>query len=214
MGFELSKKQLFIFDLDGTLVDAYRAIDKSLNFARLKLGYTCVSFEEVKKNIGNGDKNFVAVFFPKKDLNQALAIYRVHHKKSLKKYAKLRPCARMLLNKLKRKKKLVALATNRPSYYTNIVITSLGIKKYFDFVLCADEIKSLKPNPRILQIILEKFQIEKHEAVYSGDMKVDMETAKKAGVDGVFINGGSSSLSEVKAYKNKKIVGLLRNFFK
>ena len=107
---------------------------------------------------------------------------------------------------LKRKKKLVALATNRPSYYTNIVLTSLGVKKYFDFVLCADEIKSLKPNPKILGIILKKLKIKKHEAIYSGDMDVDMETAKRAGVDAIFTAGGSSSVSDVRSYKNKKIV--------
>jgi len=32
-------KKIFIFDLDGTLVDAYRAIEDSLNYTRKKLGY-------------------------------------------------------------------------------------------------------------------------------------------------------------------------------
>ncbi|MCG2712128.1 MAG: HAD family hydrolase, partial [Candidatus Omnitrophica bacterium] len=166
-----------------------------------------------KKNIGNGDKNFVAAFFPKHSVDAATALYRAHHKKSLKKYAKMNPCARMLLYNLKRKKKLVALATNRPACYTDIVLTSLKIKKYFDYVLCADQIKSLKPNPKILHLILKKLKIEKHEAAYSGDMDVDMETAYRARVDAVFINGGSSSTKEVISYKNKKIVYSLRNFF-
>ena len=33
----MKNKELFIFDLDGTLVDAYGAIVASLNFARKKL---------------------------------------------------------------------------------------------------------------------------------------------------------------------------------
>ena len=214
MNFDFNKKKLFIFDLDGTLADAYVAIEKSINFTLLKLGHKPVSFEVVKKNIGNGDKNFVAVFFPKHEVDEALAVYRTHHKGSLKKYAKLKPCARMLLYNLKRKKKLVALATNRPSYYTNIVLTSLGVKKYFDYILCADEVKSLKPDPKIIKIILKKFGIKKQEAVYSGDMDVDMETAKRADVDAVFVAGGSSSARDVRAYKNKKTVRFLRDFFK
>ena len=214
MSFKLNEKKLFIFDLDGTLADAYRAIEKSLNFTRLKLGYDTVSFDLVKKNIGYGDKNFIAVFFSKHSVDKALAIYRAHHKKSLKKYAKMKPYARMLLYNLKRKKKLVALATNRPSYYTNIVLTCLRVKKYFDYVLCADEIKSLKPNPKILYLVLKKLKVSKREAVYSGDMDVDMETAKRAEVDAVFIAGVSSSVSYVRSYKNKKIVCSLREFFK
>ncbi|MCK4995225.1 MAG: HAD family hydrolase [Candidatus Omnitrophica bacterium] len=212
--FKLKEKKLFIFDLDGTLADAYKAIEKSLNFTRSEMGFAPVSFEIVKKNIGNGDKNFVACFFSKDNLDKALAIYRAHHKKSLKKYAKLKPCARMLLYNLKRKKKLVALATNRPSYYTNIVLTSLSVKKYFDYVLCADDIKSLKPNPKILKMIFKKLNIKKVDAVFVGDMDVDMETAKRAGVDAVFTIGGSSSVGDVKSYKNKKIVYSLRKFFK
>ncbi len=214
MKLSLEEKKLFIFDLDGTLTDAYRAIEKSLNFTRSKLGYEPVSFNAVKKNIGNGDRNFVAAFFPEQSVDTALALYRAHHKKSLKKYAKMKPYARMLLYNLKRKKKLVALATNRPAYYTNIVLTSLKVKRYFDYVLCADQIKSLKPNPKILHLILKKLKIKKHEAVYSGDMDVDMETAFRAGVDAVFIAGGSSSMKEVSSYKNKKIVYSLRNFLK
>lgn len=214
MKINFSEKKLFIFDLDGTLADAYKAIDKSLNFTRFKLGYELVDSDTVKKNIGNGDKNFVAAFFPKHQVPKALAIYRMHHKKSLKQYAKLKPCARMLLNNLKRKKKLIALATNRPAYYTNIVLTSLNIKKYFDHIVCADEVRSLKPHPKILNLILKKLKITKHEAVYSGDMDVDMETAKRAGVDAVFITGGSSSLGDVKSYENKKTVFVLRDFFK
>ncbi len=165
MSFDLTEKKLFIFDLDGTLTDAYRAIEKSLNFTRLKMGEEPVPFDVVKKNIGNGDRNFIAVFFPKHSVDNALAIYRAHHKGSLEKYAKMKPYARMLLYNLKRKKKLVALATNRPSYYTNIVLSCLKVKKYFDCVMCADEIKSLKPNPKILHLILKKLEIKKQEAV-------------------------------------------------
>ena len=209
---DLKEKKLFIFDLDGTLADAYKAIEKSLNFTRFKLGYELVAFDIVKKNIGNGDKNFVAAFFAKHSVDEALQIYRTHHKKSLKKYARLKPYARMLLYNLKRKKKLVALATNRPEYYTNIVITSLGIKKYFDYVLCADQIKSLKPNPKILNMILKKLKVKKEEAVYAGDMDVDMETARRANIDAVFVTRGSSSLKQVSQYKNKKVIHLLKDF--
>ncbi len=45
-------------------------------------------------------------------------------------------------------------------------------------------------------------------------MDVDMETAKRARVDAVFVTGGSSSIKEVSSYKNKKIVRSLKNFLK
>jgi len=205
------KKQLFIFDLDGTLADAYTAIEKSLNFTRRRFGLSPVAYKLAKKKVGRGDKQFIQTFFSKEQLPAALAVYRNHHKKALKNYARLKPYAKMLLYLLKRKGKIVAIASNRPFYYTNIIIKKTGIGKYLDYVLCADQIQSHKPKPRILKDILKKFRFKKEQAVYAGDMDVDLETARRAKVDAVFVRGGSSTLKDVKRYRNKKVVSSLRN---
>jgi len=199
-------KKLFIFDLDGTLADAYGAIEKSINFTLKRLGLMPVAYREVKRRVGKGDRLFMRSFFPAKDMEKALKLYRPHHAKALLKYTRLRPYAKKLLYTLKREKKLLAIASNRPYYYTNIILKTLGIRKYFDVVLCADQINSLKPDPKILHIIIKKMGVSKEEAVYTGDMDIDMETARRAKVDAIFITGGSSTLSAVKKYKNKKVV--------
>jgi phosphoglycolate phosphatase len=204
------EKKLFIFDLDGTLADAYKAIEKSLNFTLQNLGLKKVSFDEAKRKVGRGDKAFMETFFPGSSQKKALLIYRAHHKKALKSYSKLRPYAKELLRNLKRKDKLTAIASNRPSVYTNLILRALGIKKYFDFVLCADDIKSNKPNPKILKVILKKFKVKRSEAVFVGDMDIDLETAKRAKIDVVFIKGGSSHLHAVREYKNKKVINSLK----
>ncbi|MBU1043764.1 MAG: HAD family hydrolase [Candidatus Omnitrophica bacterium] len=203
-------KKLFIFDLDGTLVDAYQAISASLNFCRDKFGYEPVAFEVIKSNIGHGDKNFVAQFFPKNQVEKALSLYRTHHKGSLKKHAKLKPYAKAMLYNLKRRKKLLAIASNRPAAYTDIVVKALDIKKYFDFILCADQINSLKPKPKILFEVLKKLDVQIQDAVYAGDMDVDMDTAQRAKMDAIFVAGGSSTVQEVSQYKNKIIVNVLK----
>jgi len=199
-------KRLFIFDLDGTLVDAYQAIENSLNFTRRKFGYPKVSRFKVKRSVGRGDKLFVETFFPFSHAQEALKIYRQHHKKSLKAYSKLRPYAESLLKNLHKQKKKIAIASNRPAYYTNIIIKSLGIRRYLDYILCADQIDSLKPHPKILFDIFRKFKVNKKEAVYVGDMDIDLETARRAKVDFIFITGGSSRVSDLDKYRNKKVV--------
>lgn len=210
----LIKKKLFIFDLDGTLADAYMAIEKSLNFTLQNLGLKKVSFDEAKRKVGKGDKAFMETFFPESVIKKALLIYRAHHKKALKFHSKLRPYAKELLRNLKSKHKITAIASNRPSVYTNLMLKSLGIKRYFDIVLCADEIKSNKPDPKILNVILKKFKVEKSEAVFVGDMDIDLETAKRADIDVVFIKGGSSHLRAVRKYKNKKVINSLKEILR
>jgi HAD superfamily hydrolase (TIGR01549 family) len=208
-------KKLFIFDLDGTLVDAYKAIQVSLNYTLKKLGYlSSISYREVKRKIGKGDEIFIKTFFPLKDFKKALKIYQTHHKESILRYVKLLPYAKWLLYFLKRKKKIVAIASNRPKSFTNLILKKLDIKKYIDLVICADEINALKPNPKILNIILKKFKLKNKEAVYIGDMDIDLETAKRAKLEAIYVKGGSTEEKEVKKYKNIKILSSLKEIGK
>ncbi|MBN3040931.1 MAG: HAD family hydrolase [Candidatus Omnitrophica bacterium] len=209
----MKRKQLFIFDVDGTLVNSYRAIEKSLNYTRRQFGYSSITSEKVKKSVGRGDKPFVGLFFPQVHVEEALKMYRKHHEKALIRYSCLYPRTKQLLSSLKKRKKILAIASNRPAYFTNLLIKSLDIKKYFNAVYCADKIKSLKPDPKIIEIILKRFCKKRKEAVYIGDMDIDMETAKRAKVDAVFKKGGSSSLISVKKYKKRVIKDLTELLF-
>src|SRR3989338_4604110 len=127
----MKTKKLYIFDLDGTLVDAYTAIEKSMNFTLKKLGLPRIAYNELKTRVGRGDRLFMRSFFPEKDIERALKIYRPHHKKALLKYARLKPYAKKLLYTLKRRKKFLAIASNRPGYLKNKKIKKFGIKKFF-----------------------------------------------------------------------------------
>lgn len=204
------KKNLFIFDVDGTLVDSYQAITKSLNFTREKFGLSPVSFTKVKRSVGHGDELFIGQFFSKDTAKSAVNIFRKHHKQALVKFVRLMPEARGVLSQLKRKKKQLAVASNRPQRFTRIILDKLKITKYFDGIWCADKVRALKPDPKILNTILKSFSLDKKEAVYIGDMAIDLETARRAKIDAVFVSGGSSTLGEVKRYREKKIVSNLR----
>lgn len=203
----MNRKSLFIFDLDGTLVDAYKAVWKSLNFALKKLGLASVTLEKVKRSVGRGDRLFVETFFPHGESSRALKLYRTHHRKALLSFSRLKPGARRLIDQLRKKGKKTAVASNRPQMFTNIILRRLGLRP--DYVLCADRIGKRKPDPKILLEILHRFRIKRKNAVYIGDMDIDMETARRAGIDAVFVTGGSSTLRSVRKYR-KRIIRRLR----
>jgi phosphoglycolate phosphatase len=210
----MATKKLFIFDLDGTLVDAYTAIWKSLNFTLKKLGYRPTGFAKSKKNVGKGDRAFMEVFFRPEDVDKALLIYRCHHESSLKKYSRLKAYSGEYLRTLRKRGKKIAIASNRPRCFTDIIIKALNIGRLIDYVLCGDEIKSHKPKPRILNMIVRKFGVSKSEAVFVGDMDIDMETARRAHIDAIFIRGGSSAMADIKKYKVKKVIRSLKELIK
>ncbi|MCK5533738.1 HAD family hydrolase [bacterium] len=198
--------KLVIFDLDGTLIDAYKAIEESLNYTLKRLEYKPVSSSLVHKAVGGGDVNFIKAFVKDEDVEKALDIYRQHHKFSLTAYARTMPRTKEMLNMLKRNNCKLAVATNRPEKFSLILLNHLEIEKYFDLIICAGAVEELKPEPVLLLRILKELKINPDEAFYVGDMVVDVYAGKNAGVRTVAVMSGSSSESELKKAKPFKLI--------
>jgi len=189
--------KLVIFDLDGTLVDAYSAINRSFNYAMHELGYPRQSGPVIRRAVGWGDANLLAPFVAKKDLKKAISLYRRHHKKSLLLYSVLLPGARRLLDHLVAGGYLIAVASNRPTKFSHILIRHLGLEKYFDHVLCADKLKTGKPHPLMLNKIRQKFSLLPRQVLYVGDMGIDAQAGRRAGIRTVIVSGGSSTQQQI-----------------
>ena len=198
--------KLIIFDLDGTLVDAYAAINSSFNYALSKLGLKAQSASLIRRCVGWGDVNLLKPFVASGDLDRALSLYRKHHKHSLLKHSRLYPHARSLLRRLKAGGYKLAVASNRPTEFSLILLRHLRILNYFDYVLCADKLKHGKPNPGILNKIIKRFAFKKSQVLYVGDMAIDAQAARRAKVKAVIVNGGSSSIGEIKKERPFKII--------
>ena len=205
--------KLVIFDLDGTLVDAYEAIIKSVNLTLKKMGYPQAPALRIRKAVGWGDRLLLGAFIDAKDIGPGLVIYRKHHRIALKKYSRLLTNARDLLRELAEGGFKIAIASNRPTEFTGIILSHLKIRKYFDYVLCADKLPKGKPHPEILLRIMKRLKVKPPEAIYVGDMVIDVQTARNAGVKSIAVCGGSSSLEEIKKARPFKIIKNLA-FFK
>src|SRR5277367_401838 len=97
--------KLIIFDLDGTLVNAYPAVSQSVNYTLNSLGFAPRSHADVKRSVGGGDRKLMVHFVGEKLAPQALAIYRPHHTQALKRKGGVRllPGALGILKFLKSK---------------------------------------------------------------------------------------------------------------
>ncbi|MCM8763799.1 MAG: HAD family hydrolase [Candidatus Omnitrophica bacterium] len=203
------KKQLFIFDLDGTLVDAYIAIWETLLHTLKVLGYPPVDFQTAKRAVGHGDKNYIPRFFRPEHVKKASKIYREYHLKSLNGKVKLLPGARQLLEKLKQTHRYIAVASNRPSESGILLVRNLGIEQFFDKMMFGDQVTNQKPDPEILLKILDSFKIDRKNTVFVGDMDIDVATGKNAGIDTFAVPTGSSTIEELRAGNPSKICNSL-----
>lgn len=204
--FAMQKKRALIFDLDGTLVDAYPAIIRSFNYTMRKLGLPGQPDLVIRRAVGEGDENLLKPFIRKADLKPAVLIYRQHHRKSLKVDSVLFRGVDKMLSRFGSQGYKLAVASNRPTEFSKIIIRKLGLDKYFDYVLCADKLKQGKPHPEILRRILRRFSLQPKQALYVGDMVIDAQTGKRAGVQTVIVTTGSSSKSQIKREKPYQVI--------
>lgn len=201
---KLKKKiepRLIIFDLDGTLVDAYPAIISSFNYTMRQVGYPLRSAALIRKSVGWGDENLLRPFVKVRDLQKVLKIYRQHHRHALLRQSRLFPGVIRMLKHLKAKGYKLAVASNRPTRFSWILIRHLKLKAYFDYVLCADKLRHTKPHPEILNKILRKFSLSPEKTLYVADMTIDAQAGRRAKVATVIVTTGSSSLPEIQKEK-------------
>ena len=83
---------------------------------------------------------------------------------------------------------VVGLITNwehTPRIYE--LVDELGMHDLFDSIIVSDDVACSKPDPRIFHIALERHGLKPSEAIYVGDMDVDVQGALAAGLKPVLI---------------------------
>ena len=198
--------RLVIFDLDGTLMNAYPAVRRSVNHVMKYFGHPPVSHAVIKRTVGWGDRHLLQSFIGDQDLDAALAVYRRHHAAALRKDTELLPGALKILRYLRSRGVRIAVASNRPTRFSLIAIRHLKIRKFLDRVLCADKVKRPKPAPDILREILKRSSLRPGQALYVGDMQIDINTGRSARVKTVAVATGSNTKSELRALKPYAVV--------
>jgi HAD superfamily hydrolase (TIGR01509 family) len=198
--------KLVVFDLDGTLINAYPAIIDSFNYTMQRLKLAKQRPLTIRQAVGWGDKNLLRPFVNKSRLSTAVSLYRRHHRATILKKSRLFKRAKEVLTRLKHKGYKLAVASNRPTKFSWILIKGLKLDKYFDYVLCADRLNHIKPHPEILNRIIERFQISPHKSLYVGDMVIDAQAGRRANIKTVIVTTGSSSKREIKKARPYRII--------
>ncbi len=172
---------LFIFDLDGTLIDSRIDIANALNHTLARLGLPPVTPEEVRERIGRGIRALLrASLGQRQDLvEEAYPIFLDFYSNHLLENTHLYPGVEDTLRKIGARK---AIVTNKLLRLTEEILEGLGISDYFDTVLGGDSLPERKPSPLPIQWTLERNGVRRERAIIVGDSPLDIEAGKRAGI--------------------------------
>jgi phosphoglycolate phosphatase len=195
-----------IFDFDGTLADSYDAITASVNHVRAANGLPALPEAEVRKHVGRGLEKLLADLLPGTDPVRNVALYREHHVTIMRDGTRLLPGAREAVVALKESGRRLAVCSNKKVDFTRDLLDCLGLADCFDVVLGPDDVPHPKPAPDMILEALRRLAVPPAEALYVGDMDVDVQTARAAGVPVWVVPTGSADRATLGAARPDRIL--------
>lgn len=188
-------KKLVIFDLDGTLLNTIADLAYSTNHALRSNGFPEHPLADYPFFVGNGINKLFERALPEGEKTEAnvgkirqafLPYYDTHNTDYTVPY----PGIPELLAQLQAGGCRLAVASNKYQRATEKLIACYFPSIRFAAVLGQREGIPVKPDPAILQTILETAGVAKEEVLYVGDSGVDMQTATNSGVTSVGVTWG------------------------
>jgi phosphoglycolate phosphatase len=195
-----------IFDFDGTLIDSYQAITASVNHVRAAYNLPPLSEPEVRRCVGRGPAYLFQHTVPGGDLDKDMARYRAHHPSVLRSGTRLLPGVVETLHMLSTAGFPLAVCSNKPGDFTRQLLGYLGLAPLMEVVIGPEDARKIKPAPDMLLAALKRLDVAPSEALYVGDMVVDIQTARAAGVRVWVIPTGSDERSTLEAAKPDRVL--------
>ena len=179
--------KLYVFDLDGTLVNSLRDLAESVNKGLVLAGLPAQEIEKYKTFVGNGRDVLLqkAMGEAYDDLGLRELVrktfdeeYAIH---SMDNTCAYDGCAETLKALAERGAKLGVLS-NKPDEFVGRILKEIYPDIKFDLAWGQQKKYKRKPSGEALVAMLEQLGIERSECLYFGDSDVDVYTALDAGV--------------------------------
>ena len=202
------KKDIIIFDLDGTLLDTLDDLMNAVNYALEKHHYPTRDREFVRLAIGNGTNILIKRCAPartsEEEQEEILKDFRTYYFAHVNDNTKPYPGNYEALRELKRRGYRLAVATNKLHSAANDLIAA-HFPGLFEYVQGDDGHVRKKPSYDMIAAIRGQMRIRRNDKIlYVGDTNVDYQTAKNAGLKCVIVTYGYRTKDEMRNIVDKK----------
>ena len=196
--------RLFLFDLDGTLIDSRADITSALNRMMARMDLPALRESRVADFVGMGVHKLVERSMreidstgPAPDLVQkGITLFRQEYGNHLVVQTRLCPYVEEALDLLSWAE--LAVVSNKPEGFCRRILEVLGVDTKFCGIFGEDGASPRKPDPALLFKAMDHCGASPSDAVMVGDSAVDIEAGKAAGVLTCGVLGGFRPKEELE----------------
>lgn len=191
--------QYILFDLDGTLIDHFTTIAKSVNYAQRQLGLPESDYATVRATVGGSVPITLGKLCGPENASAAEPLFREHFDAIIFDDLAALPGAEWLLRTLKARGDKLGVFTNKYAGHTRSTLAHLGLDRWLDVIIGTGESDCpyRKPDPRFTAYALEQMDCSSEEAIMVGDSPYDLAAAEAGCIECYLVATGSHSAEEL-----------------
>lgn len=205
------KKQLLIFDFDGTLIDSVPDLADAVNDMLSTLGKETYPIDTIRNWVGNGSRMLVERALvgevevkegqlSKDEADHAEHIFFDAYAKTSGAKTVAYPSVKDGLKQLKLAGFTLALVTNKPIRFVPKILESFGWEDLFAEVLGGDSLATKKPDPAPLLQVCQVLNVSTEQAVMVGDSKNDILAGQNANMDTLGLSYGYNYGKDIRDF--------------
>lgn len=186
-----------VFDLDGTLVDTAPDLIAATNHVLAGIGLPGVSEHKLRPLIGHGARFMVehaigpdAAKLTEDERKRLLDRFLDYYGSNIAVGSRPFEGTVAALERFKSAGAKLAVCTNKNERMSKVLLEALGMGRLFSAVAGRDTFAVFKPHPDHLLGTIRLAGGDRSRAIMVGDSRVDIETAKAAGVPVVAVSFG------------------------
>ena len=183
------RKQVVLFDLDGTVIDSGGIILASMRHATREVLGRDFGDEELMQAVGGPGLEAQMHAFDPDRVDELVTVYRAHNEPL---HEQLICCAGMedALERLHADGRRLAVVTAKRKATVELAFEHVPLGHLFEVVVGGDETERHKPDPEPLLLAAERMGIRPEDAAYVGDSPFDIRAAQAAGMRSVAVTWG------------------------
>ncbi|HEV7428600.1 MAG TPA: HAD-IA family hydrolase [Thermoanaerobaculia bacterium] len=191
-----------LFDLDGTLVDSYAALAEAVNFARREHGLHELSASHIREFVGDGLDPMLCRAFSVDEVPRSVKdAFESRYDEVCCETSTILPDVEGTLITLHRLGVAMAVCTNKPTSFSTKILTFLKLAPFFRAIVGPDLAGARKPEAQHVLHTLEATACAPSDALFVGDMPIDVHAARNSGIDVAVVATGSSTAEALQAAK-------------